>query len=108
VATELVAAAARMFRASAALRAREHAVIAHYTESLAALIAEETGAGADDTEPWVAANALMGVHRAVLDAARRRMLTSGGNVGLAEDVRAATERAFALLEHGLAGYGAKD
>ncbi len=46
-----------------------------YTRSLAALIAEErddaaTGRGAGSVEPWVVANALIGVHRALIDFAR--------------------------------------
>src|SRR6266545_457333 len=53
----------RVITDSPALLARERQVFARYTASLAALIAQETGARASDVEPWVAANALMGVHR---------------------------------------------
>ena len=42
--------------------------------SLAALLAEETGADAADVRPWVAANAMMGVHRAIVHHARRRVI----------------------------------
>ena len=65
-AREELAALTRMILASPALLAREQQIFAGYTASLAALIAEEQGA--DDVGPWVAANALMGVHRALVDA----------------------------------------
>ena len=58
---EIIATAARIVSASPALQAREREIVARYTDSLAALIAEETGAAADDLEPWAVANALMGV-----------------------------------------------
>jgi uncharacterized metal-binding protein len=44
------------------------------TQSLAKVIAEETGKPPDDSEARVAVNALMGVHRAMLSHARRRAL----------------------------------
>jgi AcrR family transcriptional regulator len=58
-ATERLAAVARFVIASPALLAREREISAQSTQTLAALIAEETGA--DDLSPAVAANALMGV-----------------------------------------------
>src|SRR6266540_1765361 len=57
----------RMIAASPALLAREQRAIAGATDSLAGLIAAETGAPADDVQVQVAANALMGVHRALLE-----------------------------------------
>jgi len=59
---------------SPALQAREAQVIARYTDSLAALIAEESQAGEDAVEPWGAANAIMGVHRGLLEFVRHRTL----------------------------------
>ncbi len=106
-ARDVIAAAARMIGASPALQAREREVLASYTQSLAALIAEETGASADDAEPWIAATALMGVHRAVLDDARRRALAGRRSPRLATEVRATTERALGLLERGLGRYALK-
>src|SRR4051812_25424073 len=55
----------RVITESPALLAREQRIFAGYTDSLAALIAEETRARVGAIEPWVAANALMGVHRAL-------------------------------------------
>jgi len=106
--SERLATMARMVTASPALLARERQVFAEATAELAALLAEQTQADAGDITPWVVANALMGVHHAVLDAVRRRALAGQPNPGLARDVRAQAQRALALLEHGLGGFGAKD
>jgi AcrR family transcriptional regulator len=96
----------RMITESAALLAREAQVFDRYTASLARLMAEETGAGANDVEPWVAANALMGVHRALVDYSRKRILEGARNPGLARSVRSQGKRALAALEEGLGRYGA--
>ena len=56
----------RMITSSPALLAREQQVFLAFTDSLARLLAEETGAQAGDIEPWVAANAMMGVHRSLV------------------------------------------
>ena len=63
---EQLIALTRMIAASPALLAREQQILARYTDALAKLIADETGAGAGDLRPYVAANALMGVHRALI------------------------------------------
>jgi AcrR family transcriptional regulator len=100
-AREQLAAVTRMIASSPALRAREQQVYARYTESLAALLAEEAGG---TIEPWVAANAMMGVHRALVDYTRERVIAGERSPRLARDVRAQGERALALLESGLGGY----
>lgn len=94
----------RMIVGSAALQAREQQIFAGYTASLARLLADELGADAQDIEPWVAANAMMGVHRALVTYARARVLEGAGQPRLARDVRAQAEQALALLEHGLGRY----
>jgi AcrR family transcriptional regulator len=95
----------RVITASPALLAREQQVFRRYTESLAALVAAETGAKAEDVEPWVAANALMGVHRALIEFVRRRTLADKDDPArLARDLRAQAEQAFARLETGLGRY----
>jgi AcrR family transcriptional regulator len=106
-ASEVIATAARMITASPALQAHENQVLIRYTHSLAALLAEETGASADEVEPWIAANALMGVHRALLDDARRRALAGRRTRRLAREVQRTAEQALALLERGLGGYALK-
>jgi AcrR family transcriptional regulator len=104
-ARERLASITRVITSSPALQAREEQVLRRYTGSLAALIAEDTGAGPDDVEPWVAANALMGIHRSLIDLVRRRTLAGGGDPArLARDLREHADRAFALLESGLGDY----
>jgi AcrR family transcriptional regulator len=96
----------RLIAASPDLQAREQLAIARSTRALAGLLADQTGAGPDDIAPKVAANALMGVHRALLDEVRRRVLVGEEPARLAADIRAFTRQALALLEHGLGDYGA--
>jgi AcrR family transcriptional regulator len=94
----------RVIAASPALRARERRAVDRTADALAALLAAETGAPPGDLRPQAAANALVGVHRALVDYTRRRVLADEVPAGLAADVRRQGERAFALLEQGLADY----
>jgi AcrR family transcriptional regulator len=103
-ASESLATMARMITASPALLARERQVFAEHTAELAAVLAEQTHADPEDLAPWVVANALIGVHRAILDSVRRRALDGQPNPGLAREVRFQAERALALLEKGLGAY----
>src|SRR5204863_780444 len=66
-ARERLAAIARTIAASPALLAREQQIFARYTASLARLLAEEPRADTADIAAWVAANAMMGAHRALVD-----------------------------------------
>jgi AcrR family transcriptional regulator len=100
---ERLAEISRMIASSPALLARERQVFDAYTDSLAALIAGETGAAADSIEPWVVANALLGVHRAAVDFARRRIAAGARNPGLTRGVRKQIAQAVAALENGLGG-----
>src|SRR6266566_3736861 len=72
-----------------------------------ALMATETGAQGDDLRPHVAANALLGLQRAMIDYVRRRASSGEDLSGLAADVRKLPAEAFALLEHGLGDYAAR-
>lgn len=103
-AREELAALTRMITESPSLLAREEQVFAGYTAALTELVAEEMGAAADDAEPYVVANALIGVHRAVVHYARGRIVAGARGAGLARDVRAQAERALAVLADGLADY----
>jgi AcrR family transcriptional regulator len=98
---------ARIVTQSPALLERERQIFARYTQSLAALIAEETGEEGKDIEPWVAANALIGVHRGLVDYVRRGALAGRSNPDLSRAVRLQGERAFALLEQGMGTYAVK-
>jgi AcrR family transcriptional regulator len=106
-AREQLAALTRMIAESPALQAREQQIFAGYTASLAALLAEETGADAADLRSWVAANAMMGVHRALVHHARRRVIEGARHPRLAAEVRARGEEALGLLDAGLADYAIK-
>jgi AcrR family transcriptional regulator len=94
----------RMISESPALLAREQQIFARYTLALAGLIAEETGADADDLEPWVTANALIGVHRSLVYHARERLLADAGDPDIGPDVLAGGTRALAALDRGLGDY----
>jgi AcrR family transcriptional regulator len=97
----------RMISESPALLAREQQIFARYTVALAGLIAEEIGADADDLEPWVTANALIGVHRSLVYHARERLLADAGDPDIGRDVLAGGTRALAALERGLGGYAVR-
>jgi AcrR family transcriptional regulator len=94
----------RVIAASPALLAREQRALARTADALAALLAAETDAPAHDLRPQVAANALIGVQRALIDYTRRRVLADEELTRLYADVRRLGQRAFALLEHGLGDY----
>jgi len=97
----------RMITASPALLAREQQVFLAFTDSLARLLAEETGAQAGDIEPWVVANAMMGVHRALVDLSRARVLAGATTNEIQGDLIAQGERALAALEGGLGAYAVR-
>jgi AcrR family transcriptional regulator len=94
-ATGQIQAITRMITESPALLARE---------SLAALIASESGAGPDDVEPRVVAGAILAVHRALIDYVRRRTIAGASARTIARGVRAEGERALKVLEQGLGEY----
>ncbi len=104
---DVIDTAARIITASPALQAREREIVDRYTQELAALIAEETGAGADDVVPKVAANALMGAQRELRGYVWARVLGGLRGPELAADVRKQANRAFARLERGLGDYAVK-
>ena len=97
----------RMITSSPALVAREQQVFLAFTDSLARQLAEETGAEPGDIEPWVAANAMMGVHRALVRLARERVLAGATTNELQGELRTAGERALRALEAGLGGYAVR-
>jgi len=106
-AAERHAAVTRVIEESPALLAREQRILAGFTDSLAELLREETGAGAEEVEPWVAANAMIGIHRALLGYARAQVLAGTRNPLLGRRVRAQARRALARLEAGLGGYASR-
>jgi AcrR family transcriptional regulator len=99
--------AAATVSGSPSLVAREREIVERYTRQLAELLAEETGAAADDVEPLAAAAALIGAHRAVVDHVRGRVIAGRRGDSLVEDARSATRRAFARLDRGLSAYAVR-
>ena len=106
-ARERLEAITRMITDSPALLAREEQIYGRYTTSLAAMIADETGAAGDDIAPWVAANAMMGVHRSLIDYVRGRIVAGELNAQLGPSVRAEAERALDLVAAGLGDFAPK-
>jgi AcrR family transcriptional regulator len=99
----------RLIARSPALLAREQQIYAGYAAALAALIAEETQARQDDITPWVAANAMIGLHKALVSYVRQQVLAGESDrARIARGLRAQARRAVALLEHGLGQLGAAD
>jgi AcrR family transcriptional regulator len=98
----IITEAATLINASPALQAREREILARYTQALAGLLAQETGASPDDIEPLTVASALMGAHRALVTHVRAGVLTGRRGTALAADARLQATRAFALLGNGLA------
>jgi AcrR family transcriptional regulator len=105
---ERLAALTRTIVESPSLLAREQQVFEGSTASLAAMLAEETGAPPDDVQSWVAATALIGVHRRLVDFARARIVTGVRHPRIADEVSEQAERALALLADGLGGYAVKE
>ena len=106
-ARELLLGITRMITSSPALVAREQQVFLAFTDSLARLLAGETGAAPGDIEPWVAANAMMGVHRALVRLSRERVLAGATTNELQEELTAAGERALRTLEGGFGAYAVR-
>jgi AcrR family transcriptional regulator len=95
----------RVIAGSRSLLNRERQIYDEYTRSLARLIAEETSAVPGDITPWVIANALVGVHRALVDFVRQQVLAGRTGPYLARRVRAQADRALAALEAGCPSIG---
>jgi AcrR family transcriptional regulator len=104
---DVIVNASRVIHASPALQAREREVVAQATASLAELLAEEARAAAEEVEPWVVANALMGAQRALVEHVRASVLAGVRGRKLVSSARSQGRRAFARLERGLGDYGIK-
>jgi AcrR family transcriptional regulator len=94
----------RMIASSPSLLAREQQIFAGYTDSLAALVTAEQRARPGDLRPWIAANAMIGAHRALVRHARGRVVDGAASATLSREVRERGEQAVALLAEGLGAY----
>jgi AcrR family transcriptional regulator len=97
----------RLVLASRALQQRLFAGWEEESATLAPVIAEETGADEDALEPLVVARTLAWTHRLAFRSAFLRLLDGEDQREVAADLREQANRAYDLLEHGLAGYGAR-
>ena len=95
----------RVVTESPALLARERQVFDAYARNLAALLAEETGE--DPVACQVAANALLGLHRALIDSVREQALAAAPASRIRRNVRRDAERAIAQLAGGLGDFGVR-
>jgi len=96
-----IATVARIIAGSATLQARELRMVDRQTAALAEMIGRP-----GDFEPWVVANALMGVQRAMKEAVHRQALAGRRGPRIAREVVAQARVALEVLERGLAGYAA--
>ncbi|TFV81354.1 TetR/AcrR family transcriptional regulator [Blastococcus sp. CT_GayMR16] len=103
-AAEGVAQMARVIRGSRVLQVREREILGELTNSLAGLIAEETGARPGQVEPWLAAHAVLGLYASLLELARDRVLDGVGGSELTAELLRQGRRGLSLLQFGLAGY----
>lgn len=91
-------ASARIIHGSSALLAREREVYDDFTRALAEVIRKETNAKPDDATPWAVANALLGVHRALVEYVRRQALERGVTRLLPTKLRTQAEEAFQAIK----------
>jgi AcrR family transcriptional regulator len=99
---ERLHAISRMIAESPRLLAREQQIYAGYAAALAGLIAEETRARSGDVAPWIAANAMIGLHKALIDHVRHQVLAGERDPSrIARGLRAQAKQAVVLLEQGL-------
>jgi AcrR family transcriptional regulator len=103
-AAEGVAEMTRVIRASRTLQVREREILGTLTDTLAEQITLETRASAGELEPWLAANAVLGLYSALLELARDRVLAGASGPDLIAELRSRGQRGLALLQFGLAGY----
>jgi AcrR family transcriptional regulator len=103
-AAEGMAEMARVIRGSRTLQAREREILGMLTDTLAEQITLETRASAGELEPWLAANAVLGLYSALLELARNRVLAGASGPELVAELRTRGQRGLALLQFGLAGY----
>jgi len=92
---------ARLISESASLRRRELEIVADHTKTLAEILAAETEATDRDVRPFVVANALMGVHRALVDLVRRLAVEGVSAAKIGSRVAEQAELGLAALHEGL-------
>jgi AcrR family transcriptional regulator len=97
----------RLVAGSTALRDRLFLGWEEESAVLGPVLAEEAGEPVDDLAPVVVARALAWTHRLTFRAAFRRLIAGEDQRAVAADLRAQADRAYDLLEAGLAAYGVR-
>jgi AcrR family transcriptional regulator len=97
----------RTIEGSSALRARLRLGFEKGEASLAETIAEETEAVAGDPTPQIVAAMLVAIQRTLTESARAAALRGDAVASTKRRLRQACDRAFALLDGGVRGYGKK-
>ena len=97
----LIAKVAGIIADSPTLQARELRTFDKYTAELAELISRENRARTHRMEPWVIANALMGVNRAMKTHVHTQALAGKDGARIVREVMAQARSAFTTLERGL-------
>jgi AcrR family transcriptional regulator len=100
-AVERIATAARIVADSPSLQAREHQLMDRATHRLAELLAD--GKQTSDIRPYVLANALIGVHRAMIHLVQQQASAGRSARAIAAKAVAEGRRALVLLEYGCTG-----
>jgi AcrR family transcriptional regulator len=93
---------ARVIEESLALQAKEVDVMARFAQALGDALQED---GFPERDARLAAAMLVSVHRQFFRAARRQALAGRTGPAALRQLRADIERAYELLEHGLASVG---
>ena len=104
---EAIVAVPRLVAGSRSLRDRLFLAWEQEAALLTPVIAEESGQQEGDLVPAVVARTLAWTHRVVFRAALRRLLAGEDQREVAADLREEADRAYDLLERGLAGYGVR-
>jgi AcrR family transcriptional regulator len=102
---EDITAGPRVFMGSRALHERLFLDWEREAQLFAPIIAEQTGAPPDDLVPLVVARTLAWTHRVIVRAGFKRLLAGEDGARIAADLRDQAQRAYDLLEAGLADYG---
>jgi AcrR family transcriptional regulator len=105
---EEIVAIPRLVAGSTALRNRLFLGWEEGAAVLGPVLAEESGEPEDELAPVVVARALVWAHRMTSRAAFERLLAGDDQRAVAADLRVQANRAYDLLEAGLAGYGMRD
>jgi hypothetical protein len=79
------------------LLTREQPIFSRLPDSLAQLIAQDTGEASGAVAPWVAASAHMGACSGLVAHLRRLILAGARDDALAAAIRAEADRALGLL-----------